>query len=144
MCHNQAILGAADFVLDGNLRELERLVEGTTQFCREHSLSGEAESDLHLVLEELFVNAVRHGGCEGMAKAVEIRLEWMDGRVCMEFGDRGRAFDPSLVPPRDAPSSLAESRSGGLGLHFVHQLAEDIQYRRSGEWNRSTMKLKSV
>jgi hypothetical protein len=41
-------------VLNGNLGELARMTVDTT-FCRRHGLAEDVESDLHLVLEELFV-----------------------------------------------------------------------------------------
>jgi serine/threonine-protein kinase RsbW len=54
--HNQAIPYEADFSLNGNLNELERLAAEVSRFCRENALDDDAEFQLNLVLEELFVN----------------------------------------------------------------------------------------
>src|SRR5689334_19772244 len=75
MCHNRAVLRDAELALDGSLHELARLAEELERFCRERSLGSEIQFDLNLALEELFTNAVQHGGCEGMERAVKIRLE---------------------------------------------------------------------
>jgi anti-sigma regulatory factor (Ser/Thr protein kinase) len=63
--------GNNDLVLNGNLRELERLTAETASFCRDRALGDDVEFDLNLVLEELFTNSVRHGGCDGMEGAAE-------------------------------------------------------------------------
>ncbi len=89
---------------------------------------------MNLALEELFVNAVTHGGCEGMQNAVRIRMECFPGGVRTEFADRGRPFDSTLVPAL-GQASLEERAAGGIGIHLVRQVMHDVQYRRDGEWN---------
>jgi anti-sigma regulatory factor (Ser/Thr protein kinase) len=116
------------------LNELGRLAGEAERFCLAGSLGEEVQYDLNLVLEELFINAVRHGGCEGMEKAVHVRLETADDGVRVEFRDRGKAFDPATAPPPDL------SKVGGLGIHLVRGLMRDFNYERSGEWNRMTMR----
>jgi anti-sigma regulatory factor (Ser/Thr protein kinase) len=116
------------------LDELGRVAGEAERFCREHSLAEEVQFDLNLVLEELFINAVRHGGCEGTEKAVYVRLEATENEVRVEFRDRGRAFDPHTAPPPDL------SKIGGLGIHLVRNIMQDFQYERSGDWNRITMR----
>ena len=78
MCHNQAVLGCTEITLDGNLHELGRLAEEVAWFCEENALDTEVEFDLNLAMEELFTNAVRHGGCEGVKEAARVRLERRD------------------------------------------------------------------
>jgi len=136
-----ADLSHTDFELDGNLRELGHLVEQVEQFCRAAGLDGEAAFELNLVLEELFTNAVRHGGCKGMKRAAAVRLDALErGGVALEFRDRGAPFDPTVAPPPDLAAPLAERHAGGLGIHLVRQTMRDIEYRRTGEWNRLTMR----
>jgi serine/threonine-protein kinase RsbW len=136
-----AILSDTDFELDGNLRELGRLVEHIDQFCQAAGLDGDAAFELNLVLEELFTNAVRHGGCEGMKNAVEVRLSLLeDGGVAVAFRDRGAPFDPTCAAPPDVTAPLSERQPGGLGIHLVRQTMRNLEYRRAGEWNQLTMR----
>ena len=141
MWHNQAILTESEFVLNGSLRELQRLVTEIKKFCREHSLSQEVEFDLNLVLEELFTNSVNHGGCAGMQDAIEIRLRLEGDAVRVEFADRGRPFNPSEAPVPDLEAALEDRSLGGLGVHLVRQIVRGLEYRRAGGWNRVTMRL---
>ena len=140
VCHNQAILSQADISLNGSLRELERLTAAVADFCAENTLDDEAEFQLNLVLEELFVNAIRHGGCEGMTDAARVQLRSDAGGVAVEFRDRGRPFDPSGAPAADLHASLAGRQGGGLGIHLVREIMRDLYYVRDGEWNVTRMR----
>jgi len=142
LCHNQAVLGETElFQLNGELGELRRLAAGVARFCRQQTAGEATESNLNLVLEELFVNALEHGGCQGMPDAVEIRLSLSHGALLAEFADRGTPFDPTGAPPPDLDAPLQDRAGGGLGLHLVRQLARDLDYRRQGPWNRLTFRL---
>jgi len=112
----------------------------TAQFCRENSLGDEIRFDLNLSLEELFVNSVKHGGCLGMKDAAQVHMRLRDDGVLVEYADRGVPFDPSLVLAPDLTGSLRDRPAGGFGLHLVRQFMTDFAYRRSGDWNRITMR----
>jgi len=142
--HNQAIPYEADFSLNGNLSELERLAAEISRFCRENILDDEAEFQLNLALEELFVNTVRHGGCEGAENSVRIHLLAAPDGVEVEFADRGRPFDPTTVPPANIHAPLEERHTGGLGIHLVRGIMRDMHYRRAGDWNQTSMKRPAV
>ena len=133
-------MSGSEYTFDGDLGELERLAEEVEWFCEEHGLSSDVEFDLNLALEELFVNAVRHGGCAGVKDAARVRLERTGDGVRVEFSDRGREFDPAAVPAPDLEASMAERKAGGLGLHLVRNMMQDFAYRRSGEWNHMVMR----
>lgn len=96
---------------------------------------------LNVVLDELFTNTVRHGGCAGMAQAARIRLSAGDGAVEVEYADRGKPFDPADAPKPDLQAPLEERRRGGLGLHFVREMTSEFTYRRDGEWNRMALRI---
>jgi anti-sigma regulatory factor (Ser/Thr protein kinase) len=124
--------------LDGNLSEISRLAAAIATL----SLPEEAEFQLNLALEELFTNAVEHGGCRGMSAAVEIGFDTGDTALLrVDYRDRGAPYNPLSAPLPDFDAPLAERVAGGLGVHFVRQIMRNLQYDRSGEWNRLTMEL---
>ena len=139
-CGTISSSSAVEFTLNGSLGELDRLTERVGLFCRERSLAPEVDYDLNLVLEELFVNAVRHGGCEGMAEAVHVSLQVNGEDVLMEFADRGTPFDPTAVPAPRLEGPLEDRRGGGLGIHLVRGLTRDFEYRRETGRNVLTMR----
>ena len=126
-------------LLDGKLSELSRLVAETSRFCAAHALSDEVDFDLNLVLEELFTNAVRHGGCEGTSDAVRVQLDLQPGGVSIAVADRGAPFDPTAAPAPNLETPLESRPVGGLGIHLVRQIVRDLRYERVDGWNRLTM-----
>jgi serine/threonine-protein kinase RsbW len=136
------LLGEAEFRLDGDLNELSRLSARVADFCRTRSLGETAELHLNLVLEELFANAVTHGGCRGVKEAVRVRLAHeAEGLVAIDFSDAGAAFDPASAPAPDLEAPLRERGAGGLGLHFVRSLARIVEYHREDGWNHLKLRL---
>jgi anti-sigma regulatory factor (Ser/Thr protein kinase) len=118
---------------------LERLSAWIGQFCADHGLDADVEFDLNLVLEELFSNSVRHGGCEGMGDAAHVRLRLAPDGVAVEYTDRGAAFNPLDAPEPDISAPLLERRPGGMGVYLVRRVVADLQYRRRGDSNQITM-----
>ena len=116
------------------------MAEEVAWFCEENDLDSEVEFDLNLAMEELFTNALRHGGCDGMKQAVRIQLERVENRVEAQFSDRGGEFDPTTVPPPKLELPLADRTLGGLGLHLVRRAMGDLTYRRTEGWNHVTMR----
>ena len=126
-------------LLDGKLSELSSLNAELARFCRDHALGDNVEFDLNLVLEELFTNSIRHGGCEGVPGAVRVDLRAEPGGVFIEYADRGAPFHPDEAPVPNLDASLEERQGGGLGIHLVRQIVRDLRYERADGWNRLTM-----
>ena len=137
--HNRSIPTDLEFALDGNVGELERLATQVGDFCQRNGLEGDVEFDLNLVLEELFMNTIRHGGCRDQAGAARIVLRMAGGAVELEYRDRGIPFNPLDAPPARTDAPLEERNPGGLGIHLVRQIMTDVRYRRSDDENRLTM-----
>lgn len=127
-------------VLDGKLSELATLTAEVGRFCREHALGDDVEFDLNLVLEELFTNSVRHGGCEGMIGAARVELHAGPDGVHIEYADRGAPFRPDEAPAPNLDAPLEERGGGGLGIHLIRQIVQDLRYERAEGWNRLTMR----
>ena len=88
---------------------------------------------VNLVLEELGLNILSYGGeDEDRSPEVEITLISEDDSLTIEVSDDGRPFNPledAVVPDVDA---LLDERSiGGLGVHLVRTLMDDLSYQRA-------------
>jgi serine/threonine-protein kinase RsbW len=129
----------ADLWLDGNVHELGRLAAEVERFCAANDVSSGTAFQLNLALEELFVNAIHHGGCEGMEGAVHVRMRQESGSVAIEFRDHGAPFDLASAPVADVGAPLSERRAGGLGIHLIRQIVGELAYRREDGWNVLTM-----
>ena len=139
MWHNRSIPTDLEIALDGTVGELERLAGEVADFCRRNGLGDDVEFDLNLVLEELFMNTIRHGGCRDQAGAAHIHIRASGDSVDLEYRDRGVPFNPLDAPPAKIDAPLEERTPGGLGIHLVRQIMSDVRYRRSDGENQLTM-----
>ena len=97
----------------------------------------DARAAMHvaLTLDELLTNASSHGGAAG--KAAEVRLEVAPDRVAVEIVDPAAEFDPRNAPAPDLDARLEDKRIGGLGVHLVMRLSNELAYARNGDLNRT-------
>ena len=74
------------------------------------------------------------GTTQSPSAAISLRI---DGhRLTLEIEDRGRPFHPLDAPSPDLSAPLRERKLGGLGIHFVKQLMDDVAYARVADINR--------
>ncbi|MDQ0391153.1 ATP-binding protein [Labrys monachus] len=86
---------------------------------------------LAVVCEELVANVAMHGaGGEDGATYVEIRAEREADRLRLSVEDDGRPFDPLAAAAPDVSLALDDRDIGGLGIHFVRSLVQEIAYER--------------
>ncbi|HOL70736.1 MAG TPA: ATP-binding protein [Bryobacteraceae bacterium] len=117
-------------VLDSDLKELERLEAFIDAFCERENLPEKTRYHLHVAIEELVVNAIRHGACDPPQGAIRLAMRMEAGEVRLTLCDTGRPFDPLSVPAPDLTASVVERPVGGLGVHLVRCLIPDIRYER--------------
>ena len=90
--------------------------------------------DLELALEESLVNIINHAYAGGIGD-VGISCRVGDGRLVIRIEDEGIAFSVTDAAPPDLSSDLTAREVGGLGIHLVKSLMDEVGYRREGGRN---------
>ena len=83
------------------------------------------QMQLALVIEELMVNALVHGGQEAGQAWSEVSLYDQAEGVKAVLQDNGLAFDPFSLDAPDTDLDLDSRAIGGLGVHLVRH-ANDV------------------
>ena len=124
--------------------ELERITAAIDDLAEEDDWPADLLFRVQLVLEELTLNIVDYGHDDDTSD-FEIAFMSEGDSLTIEIVDGGRAFDPlNDAPEPDLTSGVAERRVGGLGVHFVRTLMDDVQYERSAGKNRLKMVTRKV
>ena len=92
-----------------------------------------------LALEEVFANILRHAHSDSGVHEVVFAARLTADHVVLQFADDGREFDPRAAPAPDLELPAEERPIGGLGVHFVRELADRLDYERTGGMNRFTI-----
>jgi len=122
--------------LASDLEELERLRKFIDGFCDQNGLPDETRYHLSVALEELVINAIKHGTCQPSTDAIRLSMRMEGGEVRMVLCDTGVSFDPLQAPLPDLTQKLPDRPIGGLGIHLVRCLIPKIRYERRDGRNR--------
>lgn len=93
------------------------------------------EYEVDLIAEEVFVNIVNYSE----SSYVLVNVESNDSCFKMEFVDDGIEFDPVKVDCVDFPSDINEAEIGGLGIHLVKSIADEVSYEYTNNENHLTI-----
>jgi len=110
--------------------EAWRAVRGFVEaFCSEAGVARETCLRANLVIEELFVNTVKHGQRGGSDAPVWITLALRGGHVAVVYEDNAPPFNPFGRPPDELRVPPPDAHvAGGLGVILANALAASVDY----------------
>lgn len=117
--------------------EVAKVNAAFAAFAEAHAVPAGVRRSLHVVLDELLYNAIVYGlaGREGKGGEVAVEVELRADRVCVTLTDDGPPFDPFGQAAPDTALPVAERRIGGLGIHLVRRMMDEVSYERRGDRN---------
>ena len=142
MAHEQVL------VVPGRYNEIKRICEFVAAGAAEAGFDDNTIFHLELCCDEASTNIIEHAYGKEDAGNIVISYEVADDEFTIVLRDNGQAFDPANVPPPLAVSHEAipldelanQMRIGGLGLHFIRNLMDEVTYTADGrQGNRLVM-----
>ncbi|MFC1673002.1 SpoIIE family protein phosphatase [Pseudomonadota bacterium] len=120
-----------------SLALVRRLVEATATRCR---YAKEQVQDLVLAVDEACQNVVRHAYGEHADgdMVIDVRNEGGDYQVFIR--DFAEAVDVAKIKPRD----LDDVRPGGLGVHFITEVMDTMDYLSPPDGQGNLLRLKKA
>ncbi|HZV38820.1 MAG TPA: ATP-binding protein [Pseudoxanthomonas sp.] len=128
-------------IVPGEEARVEDLNASLEAVLTRHRIDAGLRGDVRLIVEELASNAITHGGADAQGE-LSVRLTIADGLLSLEFRDDGAPFDPLDAPEPDLDADIMDRDIGGLGLHLIRQLAEELRYERIDGSNLLRIKLR--
>lgn len=88
-----------------------------------------------LAVDEVCANRMIHSNGCNEAKMIELTITDQNGYLIFEIFDHGTAFDLSDYQPPTNKEIIDGERKGGLGLKFVNEIMDKIEYCQDGTGN---------
>lgn len=116
--------------IKNNLQELSRLASLIEEFCEKHELGMRITFQINLIIDEIITNIISYGFEDEFEHIIVIELDLQDEILHCSISDDGLAFDPLIVEKPNLDEGVEDRKIGGLGIHFVKTMIDDISYER--------------
>jgi sigma-B regulation protein RsbU (phosphoserine phosphatase) len=110
------------------------------QFCEARELSVKVISRLAVALDEVLNNIISYAFPDGPTGEIVVHLEHRDSGLVVTIEDEGVPFNPLTRPTPDTEADLEDRQIGGLGIHLVVKMMDEVHYERQGGRNVLTLK----
>jgi serine/threonine-protein kinase RsbW len=134
---------ASSLTIRNDVSEIRRLSRWAGMYCEANQLEA-SEHRLSLVLEELVSNVVAYGYDDDSGHEIRIELDVNENVLTAVFIDDGRPFDPFKAQKPVMSGPIEERSVGGLGIHLVLTIMDNVGYERVDGHNRTTMSMKTT
>jgi anti-sigma regulatory factor (Ser/Thr protein kinase) len=105
------------------------------KFRELNGIDEEAFAGVDLAVDEILTNVISYAFRDGGSHRIDLDLDFSGERLLIEIRDDGVPFNPLDIPPPMLDAEVGEREIGGLGMHFVRNIADEITYRREANWN---------
>ena len=125
--------------LNNDIAEIPQLSAFIDSFAEEAGLDFSLTMSLNLAMEEAVVNVMEYAYPEGTVGKVNISASAEGDDVEFVISDSGTAFDPTAKDEVNIDLEVEDRQIGGLGIHLVRNIMDDIKYERKDGKNILTL-----
>jgi sigma-B regulation protein RsbU (phosphoserine phosphatase) len=98
----------------------------TAHVAKQAGIEGKEAKRLRLAIEEAVANIINHG----QATTIKLQAKTDDNQLVLTIDDDGQPFDPTADSATDFSVPADERPPGGLGIMFLHQMTDGLEYQR--------------
>ena len=117
-----------EMTLQSNRAALPGMRDRVRTLTKAERFDDEVSGQIVLAVEEALANVIQHGYEGASDQPIDVRLERLEqnGRrgIRVTIRDYGRQVDPATIRSRD----LGDIRPGGLGVHIMRSIMDDVVY----------------
>jgi serine/threonine-protein kinase RsbW len=123
-----------ELTIPGRYEQIQTACQFLAAGAESAGLDEQAVFHVELCCDEACTNIIEHAyGGEDQGN-ITVSYHTEGDAFVMTIRDNGRSFEPANVPPPQSVSSddpqdaVKNLQVGGLGIHFMRQLMDDIQF----------------
>jgi serine/threonine-protein kinase RsbW len=111
------------------------------EFIKEHcaglpGMNNEILYDVQLAVDEACTNIISHGYAGLDPGSIILDLDVDTDKLTVSLTDFGHSFEPSSTPLPNVDAPIEERELGGLGLFFIQQSMDEMDYQATEDGNK--------
>jgi anti-sigma regulatory factor (Ser/Thr protein kinase) len=119
-----------DITVPNELSSIDTVNTRFNAFAEAAGLSDPIRRRINMVFDELLNNIISYGYEDDGDHEIVVRVSIDHRRLVIEILDDGRPFNPLTRETPDTTLPLEARQVGGLGIHLVQQVMDDVVYER--------------
>jgi len=123
-----------------HLEHISEIAEMVETFGAAHGCPKPAINEVNVALDEILSNIINYGYDKGAVGEILVRLCFEPQIILVKVEDAAKPFDPTQAPLPELGVPLHTRKIGGLGIHFVKTLMDEIVYTRIHGKNQLKLK----
>ena len=125
--------------IPAKLENLESMLQFIRNGAEQQGFSGKEINKIQVAAEEALVNVISYAyPDDGGDVEIRCNAKGAEGLV-IEIIDWGIPFDPLSLPEPDIEAPPEEREVGGLGIHIMRNIMDEVSYKREGDRNILTL-----
>ena len=118
-----------------DLHEIRWVGQMIESFGVSHDLPLSLVMTFTLAADELLTNVISYGYDDEQEHDIHLQIKCDASALVLRLEDDGRAYNPFSAPTPDLTAALMNRPVGGLGIHLVRQLMDQVEYSREANKN---------
>ena len=117
--------------IENDLSEIAKVHEKLDDFAEKFGVPLAIARTFHTIFDDLLDNVISYGFNDEQRHFIDIGLELTANSLIVSIADDGVPVNPLAKPTPDTKLSIEDRQIGGLGIHLVVNLADDVSYQRT-------------
>ena len=126
-------------VIRNDLKEIKTVMTAFEVFAEQNDIPMPVIMKFKIIFDELLNNIVSYGYDDEGDHEVDVKMELLGKRLTVTVSDDGIPFDPLSKETPDIEALIEDREMGGLGIHNIRALTDEVIYQRRIDRNILTM-----
>jgi anti-sigma regulatory factor (Ser/Thr protein kinase) len=125
--------------IENDLSEIAKVDEKLDDFAEQFGVPPAIAATFHIIFDDLLNNVISYGYNDEQRHFIDISLKLTASGLTVSIADDGVPFNPLAETAPDTTLSIEDRPIGGMGIHLVINMVDDISYQRTADKNVLTL-----
>lgn len=119
----------------GDYSELKQIRDYVRSKAKNFGLNDKKTNYIVLAVDEACSNLIRYNMKFDKSKSLNVKIYDKQSKFFVEISDNGKSFDLLKNPPPNMNEYFNQYKKGGLGIHIIKSIVDEIEYKPSNDKN---------